>query len=171
MDYRILNQICCFLPTPEKLLSSSKNFTLERFRNIRWKNRIYFKDNRIKLVNFEDPSYFFQKCKEFWYKNGKSHRDDIDLDTGLTLPAEIWENGPKFWYKDGEKHHVDIDPDTGLIFPAIIYSNGTKYWYKDGEKHRDDIDPDTGLTLPAIIWGDGSKFFFKDGIEFFHNKK
>jgi hypothetical protein len=167
MNNRILNKICYFLQTPEKLLSSSKNFTVKRFRNIRWKNRIYFMDNRIKLINCNYIVYNVEEgCKEIWYKCGKIHRDDIAPKTGLTLPAIILEDGSKYWYKEGKLHCYDIDPDTGLTLPAQIWGTRLKLWRKDGEKHRDNIDPETGLQLPAEIWEDGTQFFHKNGIEF-----
>jgi hypothetical protein len=151
MDERILNKVCSYQQNPEKLLSCCKNFTLERIRNIRWKNRIYFRDNRIKLVNCEDTQFYFQKCKEIWYKNGKKHCDDINPNTGLKFHAVIWRDGKKIWCKDGKQHRDEIDQDTGLTLPAIIKDNGSKVWFKDGEQHRDEIDPVTGITLPAKI--------------------
>ena len=33
---------------------------------------------------------------EFWYKDGKYHRDG-------DLPAIICKNGDKFWFKDGKQ--------------------------------------------------------------------
>ena len=162
MNLRILNQICYFIQTPDKLLSSSKCFTIKRFGNIRWKNRIYFKDNRIKIINCKDPQNILINCKEIWYNNHKVHRDDIDSKTGLTLPAEIWENDLKYWYNNHEVNRDDIDPKTGLTLPAEIWNDRSKLWYKYGKWHRDDIDPETGITLPAEIMGSGSKYWYKD---------
>ena len=134
MDYRILNQICYFLQTPEKLLSCSKQFTVKRFRNIRWKNRIYFKDNRIKIINCKEPQFHWNNCKEVWYKNGKEHRDDIDPKTGITLPTKIYSDESKYWYKDGKDHRDEVDPKTGLTLPAEIRWDGIKRWWKYGKK-------------------------------------
>jgi hypothetical protein len=128
MDERILNKVCIYQQDPEKLLSCCKKFTLERIRNIRWRNRIYFRDNKIKIINCKDPKYpWFFECKELWLKDGKKHRDDIDHNTGITLPALIYKNGIKCWYKNGKLHCDDI----GLTLPAIIYENGSKIWYKN----------------------------------------
>jgi hypothetical protein len=120
MDYRILNNICYFLHSPENLLSCCKQFTVKRFRNIRWKNRVYLRDNKIKIINCENLKYQVYICKELWCKNGKAHFDEIDNKTGLKLPAKICSNGSKYWYKDGKQHRDDIDPDTGVALPAEI---------------------------------------------------
>jgi hypothetical protein len=166
MDCRILNKLCYFLNSPEKLLSCSKHFAIKRVRNIRWKNRIYFKDNRVKIINCEILYHIGNKCKEIWYKNGKRHKDDIDPKTGFTFPAIILECGIKEWHQEGKKHRADIDHYTGITLPAITFSNGTQIWYKKGKKHRDDIDPDTILTLPAVISTIENKKWFKNGKQF-----
>jgi uncharacterized membrane protein (UPF0127 family) len=162
MNKRILNKICIYQQYPEKLLSCCKNFTLERIRNIRWKNRIYFRDNRIKIVNCESCEYLFEKYKEKWLKNGKIHRYEIDPKTGLILPAIICYNGIKCYYKDGFIHRDDIDPDTGLTFHANN-TYCTKIWFKYGEFYRYDIDPDTGFTLPYTMCNNCGKRWYKDG--------
>jgi hypothetical protein len=195
LNNRILHRILSYQLDPEKLLSCCKKFTVFRSYNIRWKNRIYFKDNRIKIVNCIEPEYWY-KCKEIWYKKSKVHQDDIDPETGLTLPAIIEINDKsKYWYKDGELHCDNIDPETGLTLPAIIeyariewYKNGKlnnvdidpetgitlysmiygfeiKEWYKDGEKMRNKIDPDTGFTLPDIVWEDVYGYVYKTDID------
>jgi hypothetical protein len=63
---------------------------------------------------------------QFWYKDGKYHREDG--------PAIILSYERQYWYKDGNLHREDG--------PAVIYSNGSKAWYKDG-KH---------ITNDIIIW-------------------
>jgi hypothetical protein len=152
MDRRILNQICYFLPNPEKVLNSCKQFTNQRIYNIRWKNKVYYTDNRIKSVNTQEVSFYFNTCKEIWFKEGKIRRDDIDPVTGLTLHATIWRSGAKIWYKDGEKHRDEINPKTGQTLPAMINQHyKEKYWFKDGKEYCFDIDPETGLTLPSYI--------------------
>jgi hypothetical protein len=67
------------------------------------------------------------KTSEWWYKDGKEHRDG-------DLPAAIWyENGNKTierWYKDGKEHR------DGDLPAEIYYKNGQKTnecWYKDGQ--------------------------------------
>ena len=127
MDYRILNKLCYLLHNPDKLLCSSKYFTVKRFRNIRWKNRIYFKDNSIKIVKYNTKNYCII-CKEIWCKDGKLHRDDIDFETGHTFPAEIGEDKTKHWCKDGKYYRGNVDFNTGLTLPAIILIDGSKSW-------------------------------------------
>ena len=56
-----------------------------------------------------------------WYLNGKLHREDINPETGLTMPAVEYANGDKYWYLNGKCHREDG--------PAIEYVNGDKYWY------------------------------------------
>ena len=168
MDERILNKVCIYQQDPEKLLSCCKIFTLERIRNIRWKNRIYFRDNRIKIVNCEIN---YSNYKQLWVKEGKEHRDDIDLKTGLIIYSSIgyYDDGHyksflyKHWYKNGKKHCDDIDPETGFTIPAIIRNDGLKGWWKDGKEHCDEIDPETGFTLPAEILGYGTNIWYKNG--------
>lgn len=78
-----------------KLLSCSKRFTLRSY-NLRTSRFVYFKTNVIK----EERNRGILK-KEFWYRDGKLHRDEFDLKTGRTLPTIIWSNGIKFWYTNG----------------------------------------------------------------------
>jgi hypothetical protein len=60
---------------------------------------------------------------EYWYKDGKIHREDG--------PAYISKNGTKAWYKDGDLHREDG--------PAVIHPNGTQYWYLNDKHITDDI--------------------------------
>jgi hypothetical protein len=225
MNNRILNNICYFLHIPEKLLICSKQFSINRFRNIRWKNKIYFKDNRIKIKNIviEKSENLAYGCKEIWYLNGEMHRNDIDPTTGLTLPTIIEWNESKHWYKDGEQHRDDIDLNTGMTLPSVVSSDNITIWYncnmqfrydfspdngsilpyaicknetklwdiddidhetglthpsiidekrghqiwvKKGIPHRDEIDPDTGIYLPAKICRNGNKYWYRNGIKF-----
>ena len=161
MDERILNKVCIYQQDLEKLLSCCKNFTLERIRNIRWKNRIYYRDNRIKMINCENCQNPFEKYKEKWLKNGKIHRDEIDPKTGIILPAIICYDEIECYYKDGFIHRDDIDPKTGLTFHANN-TYGTKLWFKYDKLYRYDIDPNTGFTLPYIMCNDGGKRWCKD---------
>ena len=79
---------------------------------------------------------------EFWYKNGKFHREE-------DKPAVIYYRGEKQWYKNGRLHR---DGDE----PAVIYYNGSKQWYKNDELHRDG-------DKPAVIRPDGKKAWYKNG--------
>jgi hypothetical protein len=171
MDKQILNQICYFLPIPEKVLSSCKKFTIQRIYNIRWKNRVYYTDNRIKIINCKVFKkiiipWIFTGIKKLWYKDGNIHRDDIDSTTGLVFPALIDDVDVKGWYKDGILHRDDIDPDTGRDLPSIVRKNFYEMmeWYIYGEYHCDNIDPETGFTLPAKIDED-EKRWFKKGMK------
>jgi hypothetical protein len=161
MDNRVLPFISRYQSGLDQLLSCSKQFTLGRLYDLRCKNRFYFRDGRIKIMNCT-PGWNL-KCKESWYKEGKLHRGDRDPETGLTLPAEIWEDGVQFWYKEGKRHRDDRDPKTGLTLPAMIVPNKKQWWYKEGKLHRDDRDPETGLTLPAKILVDVSHEWYKEG--------
>jgi hypothetical protein len=184
MNNRILHKICYFLHSPDKLLSCCKKIFVKRVKNIRWKNRIYYKDNRIKiktnnnlfecseLLEFEeydDENDYDSEgnllIKEIWFKYGEKHRDEIDPKTGLTLPAYI-DDCLKKWYKYGKMHRDDIDPITKNTLPAFIDVWFKKKWYKDGECHCDNIDTETGLTLPASIEDSGNyidAYWYKNG--------
>ena len=54
----------------------------------------------------------------FYYKNGKSHRDD-------DLPAIEFFNGNKEWYIEGRLHRIDG--------PALIWKNKIKWFYEGKE--------------------------------------
>lgn len=95
MDERRLFFISKYQDNLEQLLSCSKQFTLRDF-DLRTKRFIYFKTNVIR----EERNTGFVK-KELWYYNNKLHRDQLDHETGLPLPAIIWSNGIKFWYTNG----------------------------------------------------------------------
>jgi hypothetical protein len=92
---------------------------------------------------------------------GRLHCNDVDPETGLTLPAQIWANGIKSWYIDGRLHRADIDPKTKLTLPAAIWDSGA-YYYINGKAHRTDIDLETGLTLPARILPNGIGYWHVD---------
>lgn len=154
MNNRILKKICYFLRDPKQVLSCCKKFTINRKCNIRWRNRIYFRDNSIKITN--SSKYYYEQqlydetviIKEVWYKNRKKHCDKIDPKTGYTLPAYIDELNKIKWHKEGEKHRDDIDHQTGLTLPSVILDIEEQFWYKKGILFRDDIDPNTGFYLP-----------------------
>jgi hypothetical protein len=74
-------------------------------------------------VKFADGTGYsrYSDGDQFWYKNGKRHRDG-------DLPAVIWANGNQYWYKDGKLHR---DGD----LPAVIHAKRSQYWYKDGVQY------------------------------------
>jgi hypothetical protein len=51
---------------------------------------------------------------QYWYKEGKRHRDG-------DLPAVIYSDGNQHWYKEGKLHR---DGD----LPAVILSDGSQWW-------------------------------------------
>ena len=55
---------------------------------------------------------------QFWYLNGKRHREDG--------PAVINANGTKAWCLNGKFHREDG--------PAYIGADGTQYWYLNGKE-------------------------------------
>ena len=101
MDNRVLTLISRYQPNPEELLNCCKQFSIEKMYDLRCKDRIYFRDGMIKVMNCTHSKYSCIRCKEIWYKEGKRHRDDLDPETGLTLPAYIRADGTQFWWKDG----------------------------------------------------------------------
>ena len=54
---------------------------------------------------------------QYWYLNGKYHREDG--------PAVIGANGYQYWYLNDQLHREDG--------PAIIHANGDQYWYLNGK--------------------------------------
>ena len=101
----LFNKIFIYQKDPGKLLSCCKKFTVNRRYDVRWKNRIYFKDNKIKIVNCKDSHTRWTKCKEIWYKEGKVYQDDIDPENGCIFPAIISKCEKqlyKFFYKGGK---------------------------------------------------------------------
>jgi hypothetical protein len=65
---------------------------------------------------------------EYWYKNGKLHRD--------AAPAIQAANGNMYWYQNDELYREDG--------PAVEAARGNKFWYQHNELHRTDG--------PAIEW-------------------
>ena len=81
----------------------------------------------------------YKNGDEFWYRNGKLHREDG--------PAVEWTDGSKFWYRNGKYHREDG--------PAIEYANGDKFWYRNGkqrteEKFNREMDPVKEMTVEEI---------------------
>jgi antitoxin component YwqK of YwqJK toxin-antitoxin module len=130
----------------------------------------WFESKKIKVKLLEE--YKIDEYGQFWYKNGKCHREndlpaiiyqtyqDEDqywfkngkLHREHDLPAVIHQDGHQSWYKNG-KIHRDND------LPAEISSNGTQRWYKNGILHRDN-------DLPAIICSDGRQEWYKNGVKY-----
>ena len=99
----------------------------------------WFELKNIKLKLLE--TYENINGTEFWYQNGKKHRDN-------DLPAKVYSNGDQYWYQNGEIHR-----DNDL--PAVIYANGDQVWYQNGKIHRD-------YDLPAIKYITGTQFWYKN---------
>ena len=77
--------------------------------------------------------YYKDEDGEFWYLNGKWHREDG--------PAIIYEDGQLEWWVNGKPHREDG--------PAIIRADGYQLWYLNGILHREDG--------PAIVWPNGTQ--------------
>ena len=73
---------------------------------------------------------------EYWWLNGKRHREDG--------PAVEYANGDKSWYLNGKLHREDG--------PAYEGTSGTKYWYLNGKLHREDG--------PAYEGTSGTKYWY-----------
>ena len=76
---------------------------------------------------------------QFWFNNGKLHREDG--------PAIIFPDGTQFWYINGKRHREDG--------PARIYPDGTQEWYISGKRHRE--------NGPAVIYQDGRQYWCING--------
>ena len=55
---------------------------------------------------------------QFWYLDGKYHREDG--------PAVVYANGYQYWYLNGKSHREDG--------PAAVYANGEQRWYLNGKE-------------------------------------
>jgi len=114
--------------------------------------------NKIKVFT---PNMKKPECKidtdgtKLWFLNGRYHREDINPETGLTMPAIEYANGNKSWYSNGKLHREDINPETGLTMPAIECADGDKHWCLNGKWHRKDG--------PAIEYADGDTEYWING--------
>jgi len=70
--------------------------------------------------NYDGLAIIFPNGAQYWYKEGKYHREGDQ-------PAIIFSNGNQLWYKEG-KYHREGDQ------PAIIYANGDQEWWKEGRR-------------------------------------
>ena len=100
MDNRVLPFISKYQSSLEQLFRCSKQFTVRRAYNLKCKNKVYFRDTAIKVMNCYHSKFSSIKYKEIWYKEGKLHRDEKDHETGFTLPAITLKNEGMFWYKE-----------------------------------------------------------------------
>jgi hypothetical protein len=73
---------------------------------------------------------------QYWFLNGKVHREDG--------PAVIGLNGTQSWCRNGKRHREDG--------PAYIRADGTQHWHLNDNLHREDG--------PAVIRPDGSKEWY-----------
>ena len=76
---------------------------------------------------------------QYWYKDGKYHRDDG--------PAVVMPGDGEYWYKDGKQHRDGA--------PAVLRETGDKIWMINGRVHREDG--------PAFEHANGTKEWFIDG--------
>ena len=90
--------------------------------------------NKIKVFT---PNMKKPECKidtdgtKLWFLNGNLHREDINPETGLTMPAIEWADGSKFWYSNDNRHRDDG--------PAIEFADGRTKYYING-KHIPQLD-------------------------------
>jgi hypothetical protein len=77
----------------------------------------------------------------FWFLNGKCHREDG--------PAIEYADGSKLWSLNGKYHREDG--------PACEWADGSKSWYQNDKLHREDG--------PACEYSDGTKFWYLNGKE------
>jgi hypothetical protein len=90
----------------------------------------------------DKPAIIHSDGAQFWYKNGKLHRDNG--------PAVIYANGTLRWYFNGELHREDDKPT--VVTPKVMY------WCIDGKLHRDNGEP-------AVIHADGTEEYWIDGVQ------
>jgi antitoxin component YwqK of YwqJK toxin-antitoxin module len=143
-EIKVLYETCTFSKVMFEELTKHTNYIVSCNRIILDKEIKWFELKNIKLKLLE--TYKNINGNQWWFKNGKRHRDN-------DLPAVIFPNGAQYWYQNGEIHR-----DNDL--PAIIKANGNQYWYKNGLKHRDN-------DLPAIIRTDGTQEWYKNGQRYF----
>jgi hypothetical protein len=103
-----------------------------------------------------------EACEVSWSKRDVFHRNVVDPETGLHLPAVVRYTGARYWFHWGRFHRNDIDARSGVHYPACV-DNGLREWYLNGVRHRDDIDPMTGRHLPASIYASGTRLWYRDG--------
>lgn len=58
------------------------------------------------------------KGDQYWFKNGKLHRD-------TDLPALIRADGSQYWFRKGKFHRDNL--------PAVIHPDGSQEWYKNNK--------------------------------------
>jgi antitoxin component YwqK of YwqJK toxin-antitoxin module len=116
---------------------------LEEYKIDEYGNQFWYKNGKFHRDN-DLPAMIFSDGRQFWFKNGQMHRDN-------DLPATIYPNGQlQEWFQNG-KFHRDND------LPAVIFSNGHQSWYNNGEIHRDN-------DLPAIILANGHQYWYKNDL-------
>ena len=141
-EIKALYESCDISKVMFEELTKHTNFIIDCKRilsneELKWFN---FTNIKLKLLETHRINIYGD---QYWYKNGKYHRDN-------DLPAIILINGCQYWYKNGLQHR-----DNDL--PAVIEANGDLYWYINGKCHRDN-------DLPAVIYTDGTKKWFKNGL-------
>jgi hypothetical protein len=101
-------------------LTKHTNFIIDCKTILLEKEIKWFELKNIKLKLFEE--YFITlNGDQYWYKNGKAHRDN-------DLPAIIYIDKTRIWCKNGN-YHRDND------LPAVIWWDGDQFWYKNGIKY------------------------------------
>ena len=91
-------------------------------------------------IEIDGPAIIRADGTQFWWQNGKIHREDG--------PAVIYPDGTQEWWQDGDRHRIDG--------PAIIDADGTQFWWQNGKIHR--------VDGPAIIRSNGTQEWYQNGI-------
>ena len=155
LPYDLLNRVMIFVEPKEikVLYECSKDLIKEMMEETKFiveckviisdEQVEWFESNNIK-VNLLEEYKVDNRGNQYWYKNGRKHRDD-------DLPAEI-SVGNQYWFKNG-KLYRDND------LPTAIHLNGDRFWHKNNNLHRDN-------DLPAVILSNGTQYWFKNGVKY-----
>jgi hypothetical protein len=146
-EIKVLYESCNISKVMFEELIKHTNFIVSCKRIISDEELKWYKAKNIKLKLLE--KYTNKNGNQFWYKNGKQHRDN-------DLPASICVNGSQHWFING-KIHRDND------LPAVIWSDGDQFWYQNGKRHRDN-------DLPAVIYSNGQQHWYKNDVKYIPKK-
>lgn len=67
-----------------------------------------------------------ERKNEYWYKDTKLHRDEVDPKTGLSLPAII-----EYYHEDEDDPTYVYDPDSEFEINEYFFKDGVQFYPKN----------------------------------------
>ena len=129
------------IPDDAIVIDGDDKSVTNKIKFIRELSNEEIKDLTNEKVFIQDDGAYNKNGNQYYYRNGKLHREDG--------PAVIRADGSQEYYRNGKYHREDG--------PAVIGVDGTQYYFRNGMYHR--------VDGPAVLYPDGTRHYYLNGKE------